>query len=134
LALTGYLYCDSGVILNWIQYGKTTRKKKAKNMDKAIGKELIKRKIIKEETEIKAMYSAVAFGGIGTVENVGDFTINSVDENSKGVPFFHARSNVDGKWEDITLDRIILVDGMEPVKLAEAYGIKNKTKKVKKKK
>ena len=103
-------------------------------MDNAIGKELVKRKIIKEETEIKAMYSAVAFGGIGTVENVGDFTINSVDKNSKGDPLFHTRSNIDGKWEDITLDRIILVDGMEPVKLAEAYGIKNKTKKVKKKK
>ena len=76
----------------------------------------------------------MAFGGVGTVDNVGDFTINSVDKNNKGVPFFHARSNVDGKWEDITLDKIVLVDGMEPVKLAEAYGIKNKTKKVKKKK
>jgi len=103
-------------------------------MDQAIGKELVKRKIIKEETELKAWYSAVAFGGVGTVDNVGDFTINSVDKNNKGVPFFHARSNVDGKWEDITLDKIVLVDGMEPVKLAEAYGIKNKTKKVKKKK
>lgn len=101
-------------------------------MDQAIGKELIKRHIIKEDTEVKAWYSAPAFGGMGTVDNIGDFTINSID-TINGVPFFHARSNVDGKWEDITMDKIVSIDGMEPSKLAEAYGIKKKTKKVKKK-
>ena len=102
-------------------------------MDQAIGKELIKRNIIKQETEVDAWYSAPAFGGGGTVDKTGSFTIDSID-NINGVPFFHARSNVDGKWEDIKMDKVISVDGMEPVKLAEAYGIKSKTKKVKKKK
>ena len=101
-------------------------------MEQAIAKELIKRKIIKEDTEVSAWYSAPAFGG-GTVDTTGSFTINTIKiDNGKTV--FHSRSNVDGKWENITLDKIISVDGMEPVKLAEAYGIKKKTKKVKKKK
>ena len=95
---------------------------------------LIKRNIIKQETEVDAWYCAPAFGGGGTVDKTGSFTIDSIDKNIKGVPFFHARSNVDGKWEDIMLDKVISVDGMEPNKLAEAYGIKKKTKKVKKKK
>ncbi len=99
-------------------------------MDKALGKELIKRNIIKQDTELDAWYSATAFGGMGTVENVGSFTINSIDVDN-GVPMFHARSNVDGQWEDITLDRVVSVDGMEPNKLAEAYGIKKKGKKKK---
>jgi len=99
-------------------------------MDKSLGKELVKRNIIKQDTEVDAWYSAVAFGGMGTVDNVGSFTINSIDIDN-GNPIFHARSNVDGKWEDITMDKIVSVDGMEPIKLAEAYGIKKKGKKKK---
>ena len=99
-------------------------------MEQAIAKELVKRKIIKEDTELSAWYSAVAFGGVGTVDNVGNFTINSI-ELKKGKPIFHARSNVDGKWEDITVDKIVSIDGMEPTKLAEAYGIKKKKTKKK---
>lgn len=100
-------------------------------MEQNIAKELVKRKIIKEETELNAWYSAPAFGG-GTVDKTGSFTINSIDVMD-GFPIFHARSNVDGKWEDITIDKVVSVDGMEPTKLAEAYGIKKKTKKAKKK-
>tara|TARA_B100000989_G_scaffold143392_1_gene106850 strand:- start:3236 stop:3535 length:300 start_codon:yes stop_codon:yes gene_type:complete len=99
-------------------------------MDKALGQELIKRKIIKQDTEVDAWYSATAFGGVGTVDNVGSFTINSIDVNN-GVPMFNARSNVDGQWEKITMDKVVSVDGMEPMKLAEAYGIKKKGKKKK---
>ena len=99
-------------------------------MEKSLGKELIKRHIIKQDTEVDAWYSAVAFGDMGTVDNVGSFTINSIDVDN-GTPVFHARSNVDGKWEDITMDKIVSVDGMEPNKLAEAYGIKKKGKKKK---
>ena len=44
---------------------------------------------------------------------------------------FRSRSNVDGKWENITVDKIVSVDGMEPTKLAEAYGIKKKKTKKK---
>jgi len=99
-------------------------------MEQAIAKELVKRNIIKENTEVRAWYSAVAFGGVGTVDNIGDFTINSIKTN-KGKPTFQARSNVDGKWETITIDKIVAIDGMEPNKLAEAYGIKNKKAKKK---
>jgi|TARA_B100001093_G_scaffold331810_1_gene316823 hypothetical protein len=102
-------------------------------MDKALGRELITRNIIKADTEISAWYSAVAFGGSGTVDKTGDFTIHSIDNNN-GSTTFHSRSNVDGKWEDVTFDKVISIDGMEPLKLAEAYGIRKKTKKVKKKK
>jgi len=100
-------------------------------MEQAIAKELVKRKIIKEDTELSAWYSAVAFGGVGTVDNVGNFTINKI-EIEKGKPVFQARSNVDGKWEKITIDKIVSIDGMEPTKLAEAYGIKKKKTKKKK--
>ena len=47
---------------------------------------------------------------------------------------FRTRSNVDGEWQDIKFDKVVSIDGMEPNKLAEAYGIKKKSKKVKKKK
>ena len=73
---------------------------------------------------------AVAFGGMGTVDNVGSFTINSIDIDN-GNPNISQDPNVDGKWEDITMDKIVSVDGMEPIKLAEAYGIKKKGKKKK---
>ena len=101
-------------------------------MEQAIAKELVKRKIIKEDTEVNAWYCAPAFGG-GTVDKTGSFTINSIELNN-GKPVFRARSNVDGKWENITINNIVSVDGMEPNKLAEAYGLKKKTKKAKKKK
>ena len=101
-------------------------------MEQAIAKELVKRKIIKQDTEVDAWYSAPAFGG-GTVDKTGSFTIDRV-ELDNGKPIFRARSNVDGKWESITINKIVSVDGMEPTKLAEAYGLKKKTKKVKKKK
>lgn len=100
-------------------------------MEQAIAKELVKRKIITEDTEVSAWYSAPAFGGMGTVDNVGNFTINRI-ELDKGKPVFYSRSNVDGKWESITVDKIVSVDGMEPNKLAEAYGIKKKKTKKKK--
>ncbi len=125
------MYCNSSVIFNRIQYSKTTRTKKARTMDQTLGQELIKRNIIKQDTEVSAWYSSTAFGGIGTVDHVGNFTISSIDVNQNT---FHARSNVDGEWQDITFDKVVSIDGMEPSKLAEAYGIKKKTKKVKTKK
>jgi len=99
-------------------------------MEQAIAKELVKRKIITEDTEVSAWYSAPAFGGGGTVDKTGSFTINSIEINN-GKPIFRSRSNVDGKWENITVDKIVSVDGMEPTKLAEAYGIKKKKTKKK---
>ena len=63
-------------------------------MEQAIAKELVKRKIIKEDTEVSAWYSAPAFGG-GTVDKTGSFTINSI-EIDNGKPIFRSRSNVDG--------------------------------------
>ena len=99
-------------------------------MEQAIAKELVKRKIITEDTEVNAWYSAPAFGGSGTVDKTGSFTINSIEINN-GKPIFRSRSNVDGKWENITVDKIVSVDGMEPTKLAEAYGIKKKKTKKK---
>ena len=99
-------------------------------MEQAIAKDLVKRKIITEDTDVSAWYSAPAFGGGGTVDKTGSFTINSIEINN-GKPVFRSRSNVDGKWENITVDKIVSVDGMEPTKLAEAYGIKKK--KIKKK-
>jgi len=99
-------------------------------MEQAIAKELVKRKIITEDTEVNAWYSAPAFGGGGTVDKTGSFTINSIEINN-GKPIFRSRSNVDGKWENITIDKIVSVDGMEPTKLAEAYGIKKKKTKKK---
>ena len=42
-------------------------------MEQAIAKELVKRKIIKEDTEVNAWYCAPAFGG-GTVDKTGSFT------------------------------------------------------------
>lgn len=99
-------------------------------MEQAIAKELVKRKIITEDTEVNAWYSAPAFGGGGTVDKTGSFTINSIEINN-GKPIFRSRSNVDGKWENITVDKIVSVDGMEPTKLAEAYGIKKKKTKKK---
>ena len=100
-------------------------------MDQTLGQELIKRNIIKQDTEVSAWYSSTAFGGIGTVDHVGNFTISSIDVNQNT---FHARSNVDGEWQDITFDKVVSIDGMEPSKLAEAYGIMKLTKKVKTKK
>ena len=99
-------------------------------MEQAVAKELVKRKIIKEDTEVNAWYSAPAFGGGGTVDKTGSFTISSIEINN-GKPIFRSRSNVDGKWENITVDKIVSVDGMEPTKLAEAYGIKKKKTKKK---
>ena len=100
-------------------------------MDQTLGQELIKRKIIKPDTEVSAWYSSTAFGGIGTVDHVGNFTISSIDVEQN---MFRTRSNVDGEWQDIKFDKVVSIDGTEPNKLAEAYGIKKKSKKVKKKK
>ena len=92
-------------------------------MDKKLGETLIQRKIVKEDTEIEAWYKANEFGG-GYFDQLGMFTINKIDQNTQGEVCFHARSNIDGKWHDFGYNDIVKIDGMEPSKLANAYGIK----------
>ena len=92
-------------------------------MDKKLGDTLIQRKIVREESEIEAWYKANEFGG-GYFDQKGLFTINSIENLSNGKVCFHARSNIDGKWYDFDYSNIIKIDGMEPEKLANAYGIK----------
>tara|TARA_Y100001937_G_scaffold127407_1_gene199591 strand:+ start:205 stop:516 length:312 start_codon:yes stop_codon:yes gene_type:complete len=92
-------------------------------MEKQIGDALIKRNIVHADTEIEAWYKAVEFGG-GTFDQKGFFTISEIEKKDNGSVCFHARSNVDGKWYDFNYSNIIAIDGMEPEKLANAYGIK----------
>ena len=92
-------------------------------MDKKLGDTLIQRKIVREETEIEAWYKANEFGG-GYFDQKGLFTINQIEKIADGTVCFHARSNIDGKWYDFDYSNIIKIDGMEPEKLANAYGIK----------
>ena len=74
---------------------------------------------------ISRMYNTKAneFGG-GTFAQKGFFTINEITKKDNGSVSFQARSNVDGKWYDFGYSSIIAIDGMEPEKLANAYGIK----------
>ena len=92
-------------------------------MDKQLGDTLIKRKIVSVDTEIEAWYKANEFGG-GTFDQKGFFTINEIEQKGNGAVCFHARSNIDGKWYHFNYSNIIAIDGMEPEKLANAYGIK----------
>ena len=39
--------------------------------------------------------------------------------------------NVDGKWEDITMDKIVSVDGMESLNLLKHMELKRKVKRKK---
>ena len=92
-------------------------------MEKQLGDTLIKRNIVHVDTEIEAWYKANEFGG-GTFAQKGFFTINEITKKDNGSVSFQARSNVDSKWYDFGYSSIIAIDGMEPEKLANAYGIK----------
>ena len=69
---------------------------KERNMEQAIRKRTCSKKDNPEDTEVSARYSVPAFGGGGTVDKTGSFTINSIEINN-GKSICSKTPNVDGK-------------------------------------
>jgi hypothetical protein len=89
-------------------------------MEKAqIIKELINRKVIKEETEVEVEHWTTGFGTTGfNIKSI--FAINQINNDMS----FVGRSIVDGKPLSFDHTQVHSIDGMEPAKLAKAFNIK----------
>ena len=89
-------------------------------MEKAkIIKELIKRKVIKEETEVEVEHWTSGFGTTGFhIKSI--FAIDQINNDMS----FVGHSIVDGKQMSFDHTQVYSIDGMEPTKLAKAFNIK----------
>jgi hypothetical protein len=83
---------------------------------------LVNARIIKEGTEIEAYYKGKDMAGINNVPSRGTFVITETTATSTGYTFV-AASVVDGTRRVIPSRDIIIIDGMEPARIASTYGL-----------
>lgn len=91
-------------------------------MNKDLLRKLIETSIIKPFVEIEAHYTVVEFSGNSTIRKTGEFVIFEIVENAGHFDFVCA-SAVDGRRRVIPEEDIILIDGMEPERFANVFGI-----------
>lgn len=83
---------------------------------------LVNAKVIKEGTEIDAYYRGKDLAGDNAVATRGTFVIVTATETEAGYTFLCA-SVVNGSRRTIPSQDVIIIDGMEPARLASTYGL-----------
>jgi hypothetical protein len=84
---------------------------------------LIEKNIITETTEIDAVYRGKDIAGDLFVDAVGTFVILTIQKTTEVDYIFTCASTRDGHRRMIPASAVVMVDGMEPARLAETYGI-----------
>lgn len=87
-------------------------------MKESLARSLIKREVLKEETEVDIRYRGKGLGSDIYVTHT--FYITKLDEDEKG-PVFYVRRTVDGYALKVRPSHIVAIDGMPPKRFAEVY-------------
>ena len=91
-------------------------------MNPTLTAKLIEKGVIRFNTEIDAYYNGIDIAGVAQARTPGNFTI--VGARKKADSFlFEVRNTIDGSRRIITCEEVNLVDGMEPERFAEIYGL-----------
>jgi hypothetical protein len=83
---------------------------------------LVTARIVKEGTEIEAYYKGKDMAGTNSVASRGTFVITEITETPTGYTFVGA-SVLDGSRRIIPSRDVIIIDGMEPARMASTYGL-----------
>lgn len=91
-------------------------------MNTALTAKLIEKGVIRVNTEIDAYYVGFDIAGVATARTPGNFTI--VGARKKADSFmFDVRNTVDGSRRIVMAEDVNMIDGMEPDRFAEIYGL-----------
>lgn len=93
-------------------------------MNSKLAEALIDKGILKPETEIDIVYNTVDLSGIKSQPSTGTFLIKNMWKLQSGEIYFNVISTIDGSPRKTKSDDIILIDGMEPKRIAHVYNIK----------
>lgn len=87
-------------------------------------RKLISGGIIRQNTEVEAIYHGVDISGRAIARTQGTFFIQNVKINEgRQMVFFDTLSTVDGSQRKIMADDVLAIDGMPIERLASIYGI-----------
>lgn len=93
-------------------------------MNISLVKKLISSGVIRQNTEIEAVYKGVDISGRAIAPTRGTFFVQNVKINSeREMIFFQTISTVDGAPRTILAEEIDTIDGMPVERLACIYGI-----------
>jgi hypothetical protein len=85
-------------------------------------KKLIDRGIITQGTEIDIRYRGMDIARNATVPTIGTFIVQTIEGEGEALAF-QAASVIDGRLRRVQATEILKIDGMEPVRLGQNYGI-----------
>jgi len=86
-------------------------------------KALVEKNAFKKDTELTARYKTHTLGHLPTIQT-GTFTVNSVKVLEDRV-LFNVSDTVCGKEGKVSGEDILLIDGMDPARMAAVYGLKS---------
>lgn len=91
-------------------------------MNPSLASLLIEKGIIRINTEVDAYYYGIDMAGIAQARTPGNFAIQSAVKKADTF-IFEVRSTIDGSFRKLDCREIDLIDGMEPARFAEIYGL-----------
>lgn len=91
-------------------------------MNTQLTAKLIEKGVIRINTEIDAYYTGFDIAGVAAAPTPGNFTI--VGARKKAQSFiFEVRNTTDGSRRTVMAEDVQMIDGMEPDRFAEIYGL-----------
>ncbi len=91
-------------------------------MNPTLTAKLIEKGVLRFNTEIDAFYNGIDIAGVAQARTPGNFTIVGA-RKKEGVFLFEVRNTIDGSKRVISSDDVNMIDGMEPERFAEIYGL-----------
>lgn len=91
-------------------------------MNDNLAKILVNKNIINTNTKLETRYLGKGLDGSYTVPSVGTFTVTNIGKIENIIIFTLVRT--DGFETIVPADNILRIDGMDPVRLAKVYNLK----------
>lgn len=91
-------------------------------MSPSLTSRLIEKGIIRINTEVDAYYNGYDMAGVAQARTPGNFTIQGAKKTADTF-IFEVRNTIDGSQRKIDCREVNMIDGMEPVRFAEIYGL-----------
>lgn len=92
------------------------------NMNDNLAKTLVNKNIINTNTKLETRYLGQGLDGSFTVPSVGIFTVSAIKKIENIIIFTLVRN--DGFKTIVPADNVLRIDGMDPVRLATVYNLK----------
>ena len=92
------------------------------NMNDNLAKTLVNKNIINTNTKLETRYLGQGLDGSFTVSSVGIFTVSEIRKIENIIIFTLVRN--DGFKTIVSADDVLRIDGMDPVRLANVYNLK----------